>query len=309
MQQASARRLIAEGRDLALHYVMRALPTVACSALGAWLGVRLGQRGHVLANDRAAALLMKLHPDWAATPAEMGANLRHLWQNVGRTYAEFAAIQRILREGRHFVYGEEHLAAAYSEDRPLILCFVHLGNWELLGHYVTSHKLIAPGRPLSGLVMSPTNRAHAFIMKRQRALLPIHLMAMGPHVWHRIADTLRRPGGIVWLAGDEAVDGLVRVPLFGRQPRIDGNLGTIVRLAAATGARVIPMYNERVRHTRFRSHILPVLDMPRGRLTDEAILAQVLRINGIFEPIIRRLMAQWYMAIECGNDPEDPVLG
>jgi KDO2-lipid IV(A) lauroyltransferase len=297
-------QLPAEIRDFALHYGMRALPTAACSALGAWFGTTLGQRGHPVANQRARALLAQLRPDLAG---DLDANLRILWQNVGRTYAEFAAIQRMVPEGRDELCNVERLDEAYGTDRPLILCFVHLGNWEVLGQHVSTHPLIHRGRPISAVVMPPENRAHAFIAAHRRATLPLDLVPMSRRVWHIVAETLRRPGGIVWLAGDESANGRVFAPHFGRRTRIDGNLGKIVRLAAATGARVLPIYSERIAAARFRSHILPILEMPKGRLDEATISAQVMRIDAIFAPIVRRLVTQWYMAVEFGDDPTDPV--
>lgn len=302
-------KLPGELRDLGLHYGMRALPTAACSALGSVLGTTLGQRGHPAADARARMVLTRLRPDLAATPAALEANLRRLWQHVGRTYAEFAAIQRIVPEGRSELCDPERLDAAYADERPLILCFVHLGNWEVLGQQVSTHPLIHRGRPISAVVMPPANRAHAHIAARRRATLPVELVPMSRRVWHTVAETLRRPGGIVWLAGDEVANGRVFAPHFGRAPRIDGNLGKIVRLAAATGARVLPMYSERVGPVRFRSHVLPMLDMPRGRLDDAAIRAQVMRIDAVFDPIIRRLVTQWYMAIEFGLEPGEDLAG
>ena len=296
-------------RDLALHYGMRALSTDACSALGAWLGGHLGRRGHPAADARAKALLMRLRPDWAEEPEVLEANLQQLWSNVGRTYAEFAAIRKIVGGYRNVMCGEPQLEEVYASDRPLILCFVHLGNWEVLGHCITSHPMLGPMRPFIGLAMPPANRAHALIAVRQRASLPIDLLPMGRHVWHRVIETLRQPGGIVWMAADEAAGGRVHAPLFGRRPRIDSNLGKIVRLAAATGARVLPMYNERLGLARFRSHILPVMEMPSGRLTEEAAQQQIYRINEVFEPIVRRLLTQWYMAIEFDAEAGDNAVG
>lgn len=297
-----AARIVAEARDLALHYGMRALPTSACSALGAWCGIHLGQRGHAAADARARALLQRLRPELAADPAALDESIQALWRHVGRTYAEFAAIERIAAEGRAIIDGTVHLDKAYADDRPLILCFFHLGNWEVLGQQVARHPLIRRGRPFSALIMPPANRAHALIAARRRASLPVDLVPMGRNVWHGIAETLRKPGGIVWLAGDEVVNGQVAAPHFGRTPRIDGNLGKMVRLAATSGARILPMYNERIGPSHFRSHILPILDMPQGRLAPAEIQAQVMRIDALFDPIVRGLVTQWYMAIEFGGD-------
>lgn len=302
-------RLAVELRDLCLHYAMRTLPTGACSNFGAWFGTALGQRGHKVADARARALLARLRPDLSATPEALEANLRLLWQNVGRTYAEFAAIQRMVPEGRTLVSHPQRLDQAYADDRPLILCFVHLGNWEVLGQQVSTHRLIDRRRPITAVVMPPASRAHAAIAARRRASLPVDLVPMSRRVWHVVADCLRRPRGIVWLAADEAANGRVYAPHFGRRPRTDGNLGKIVRLAAATGARVLPMYSERIGTARFQSHILPELEMPHGRLNEDEIRTQVMRIDAVFAPIVQRLLTQWYMAVEFGADADDPVIG
>lgn len=305
---ASRVKLSTELRDLCLHFGMRALPTRACSDLGAWLGATLGPRGHPTADARVRALFAQLRPDLAVTLAALEANVRLLWQNVGRTYAEFAAIQRIIPEGRAFMSGQGRLEEVYADDRPVILCFVHLGNWELLARQVSAQGLIKRGRRFTAVVMPPANRAQAYIASRCRASLPVELVPMGQQVWRVVGERLRRPGGIVWLAADEAANGRVHAPHFGRRLRVTGNLGKIVRLAAATGARVLPMYNERIGTARFHSHILPVMDMPQGRLSEDELEAQVLRIDALFAPIVQRLLTQWYMAVEFGAEPDDPTL-
>lgn len=302
-------RLSAELRDLCLHYGMRALPTGLCSDVGAWCGTALGQRGHPAADARVRALLAQLRPDLAATPETLAANLRVIWQNVGRTYAEFAAIERIVPEGRTVLMEPRRLDEAYADDRPLILCFFHLGNWEVLGQQVSMHPLIDRRRPITAVTMPLTNRVHAHIAARRRASLPVDLVPMSRGVWHAVAECLRRPRGIAWLAGDESANGRVFAPHFGRQTRIDGNLGKIVRLAAATGARVLPMYSERIGKARFQSHILPIMEMPHGRLSADEIKAQVMRIDGVFAPIVNRLLTQWYMAVDFSMDRADPITG
>ncbi|MEA2725555.1 MAG: Kdo2-lipid lauroyltransferase/acyltransferase [Acetobacteraceae bacterium] len=303
---AASRRVLPELRDLGIHYGLRALPTDACSAVGAWLGRTMGRRGHPAAEARVRALLPRLRPDLATSDA-LEAALVRLWENVGRTYAEFSVIHRMLPAGRSRLSDPALLDAVYADDRPLILCFVHLGNWELLGLQMADHPRIHRGRPIVAVTMPPTNRAHALIAARQRRVLPVDLVPMDRRIWYTIADRLRRPGGIAWLAADDVVGGRVFAPHFGRRPRIDGNLGKIVRLAAATGARILPIYSERLQGARFVSHLLPVVEVARGRRDEDSIRFDVARIDGLFAPIVQRLVQQWYMAIEFAEDLDDPT--
>ncbi len=301
----SFRQIVPELRDIALHYALRGLPTEACSALGAHLGGWLGRRGHPVAASRSLTLLRTLRPDLNTVAIETAC--ARLWANIGRTFAEFSVIHRMLPQGRATLSDPALLDGVYADQRPLILCFVHLGNWEVLGRQVVQHPRIYPGRPFVAVVEPPGNRAHAFVAARQRGVLPVELAPMGPRVWHTVAETLRRPGGIAWLAADEFANRRVYAPHFGRRVRTDGNLGKIVRLAAATGARIMPIYNERLPGTRFVTHVGAPLEIPSGRLGAQDLATQVMRLDAIFAPIIRQHVDQWYMASEFRADPADPV--
>jgi KDO2-lipid IV(A) lauroyltransferase len=304
-QQRTPHDLLSELRDWAIHYGLRMLTTEACSNLGARLGRTMGRNTHPVAASRAQTLLAQLHPD--LDEAALAAAGMRLWENIGRTFAEFSVLHRMLPEGRSTLSNPGLLDALYADDRPLILCFVHLGNWEVLGAQISTHARIRSGRPFVALVESPKNRAHAFISRHQRRALPVDFLAMNPRVWHRVGETLRRPGGIAWLAADEAANRRVYAPHFGRRLRSDGNLGKIVRLAAATGALVVPMYSRRTGGARFVAHLEAPMEFPRGRLAPEALLDQVARLDAVFAPIVRRLADQWYMASEFRFEADDPV--
>lgn len=291
------RVLAGEAKDLGLHYAMRALSTDSCSDLGARLGLSIGRRGHPLAEARSRAVLAQLRPELANTTA-LEAAMTRLWQNVGRTYAEFSVLRRIMREGRVTQSDPALLRADAADPRPLILCFLHLGNWEVLGEQMAR---LWPGR-ITAVVMPPANRAHAFIAHRRRRHLPADLVEMDRHVWRVAAERLRRPGGVLWLAADEAYAGRVFAPFLGRAPAAGGNLGKMVRLASMTGARILPIYAERQPGVRFVVHALPAIDVTADRRDAAAMLEAVVRLDAQLDPIVRRLAEQWYMAIEFGTE-------
>lgn len=292
------RVLAGEAKDLGLHYAMRALPTETCSDLGARLGLLIGRRGHPVAEARSRAVLAQLRPE-LADPAALEAAMTRLWQNVGRSYAEYSVVRRLLAEGRVTPSDPARLPAAGADPRPLILCFLHLGNWEVLGQHMVT---LWPGRAFAAVVMPPANRAHALIARRRRRHLPLDLIEMDRHVWRQATEQLRRPGGVLWLAADEAHAGRVFAPFLGRTPVAHGNLGKMVRLAATTGARILPIYAERLPGVRFVVHALAEIEVAADRRDTAAILDQVVQIDALLDPIVRRLAEQWYMAIEFGTE-------
>jgi KDO2-lipid IV(A) lauroyltransferase len=291
-------RVLGDGaRDLALHYAMRALPTEVCSDLGARLGLSIGRRDHPLAEARSRLILPHLRSE-LADPAALEAATALLWQNVGRSYAEFSVLRRIVREGRVTQSDPALLRSAIADPRPLILCFLHLGNWEVLGQQMG---LLLPGR-IGAIVAPPANRAHSFIVRHRRRHLPMDFFDVNHHVWRSAGMRLRQPGGVLWLAADEADAGHVFAPFFGRPPVIDGNLGKMVRLASATHARILPIYAERQPGVHFVVHTLPQIDVTADRRDTAAILEAIVQLDAQLDPIVRRLAEQWYMAIEFGYD-------
>ncbi len=297
----------AELRDYAIYLGLRALPIDLCTALGAVLGRgKVGRRSRPAADARGRAAMALLRPDLAA-PDRIEASMIRLWENIGRTFCEFAVLPRIMASDRSTISDPDLLDRVYADHRPLIVCFVHTGSWEVIGGQMATHRGIYPGRPLAGIIMPPGNRAHARAAAQQRAYMPVDLIPMDARVWHRLAETLRKPGGVVWLAADELSDGVVMAPHFGRRLKPNGNMGKIIRLAAATGARVMPVYSERVGGARFVSHMLQPIEMPPGRLSQEAVLEQVARLEAVFAPIVRRHLDQWLWAVDLVSTPDDPI--
>lgn len=291
-------------RDLALHRLMQALPVETCSALGAELGLWLGQRSDRASDTRAKALLRRLQPE--ATAATIDRQALQLWRNIGRTFAEFSALPRIIAERRVTISAEAMIARIAPDPRPVIVCYAHLGNWEVLGAALSGHPTVAAHRRMTAVIAPPTNPARAAVAARLRGTLPVELLHIGPGVWRAVLTRLRQPYGTLFLAVD-AAEGDVDAPLFGRAPRLDGSLGKIVRLAASTGALILPVYCERLPNVRFTAHILEPCEPPATSVDTADLLQHVADLSALFDTPVRRLLDQWYMAIEFPSDAASAV--
>ncbi len=298
-----------ELRDYAIHRAMRVLPIDWCSALGDRIG--RGQPGRLSrpeAEARGRAAMALLRPD-LATAARIEASTQTLWGNIGRTFGEFAVLPDMVAQGRAVLSDAALWNRIVADDRALIVAFVHLGNWEVTGAQLACHTAFRTGeRTAYGVIMPPANRAHAAIAARQRRFMPVTLLPMDARLWRRMAELLRHPKGTAWLAADELVDGVVMAPHFGRKLKANGNMGKIVRLAASTGAQVVPVYSERTGGAHFISHILPPLDIPHTRLGPDAVLEQVARLDAVFAPIVRRHLDQWLWTVDLVSTAEDPIM-
>lgn len=285
-----------ERRDLALFRLMCALPVAAVSRLGAGLGQVLGRRAHPAAAARVAAALHLLRPDLAADENLLEAAQRRLWANVGRIYAEFCVLDKIVAGGRVGIADSASLDAVLGDGRPVIIAYTHLGNWEATGMLLAQR---APGRVCAMANALPTNRVQAQVAARQRERWPGTVFTVDDRVWRHVLVHLQQPGKVLYIAVDEHVGAGVRVPSFGRALDHHGNLGKIVRIAARTGAIILPAYSERLPGAQFREHFLEPLYFTRGQdMSAAATLQHIARLDALFEPVVRRLVDQWFGLLE-----------
>lgn len=281
-----------ERRDLGIYRVMRALPVSAVSRLGASLGLYLGRRAHPEADARVAAAIKLLRPDLAPNSRALEAAQSRLWSNVGRLYAEFSVLDKIAPEGRVTIDDPQTLDAVLGDGRPVIIAYVHLGNWEASAAHISRR---VPGRLCALADPPPANRVRAQIAASQRGKCPAKVLTINSMVWRQAMNHLEQPGGILFISVDENNGAGVLVPSFGRAPDYEGNLGKIVRIAARTGAIILPIYSERLAGATFRTNILrPVEFAQRRDVSAEEHLQCAQGIDSLFTPVVLRLIDQWF---------------
>lgn len=282
----------AAGRlDWALFLALKAMPVSLCSAVGAALSPA-ARLTHAAAHRDAKTLFAALRLDWANDPAALEAAVRRLWACTGRTYAEFAISHRLVRSGRVAIENVETIDRAMASGRPVIVIFVHTGNWELSGMQLAYRY---PGRGVA-IFDPPKQESRAAIVWSVRRQMPVDLIPMSRMIWRHALTRLRQPGGVLWVPADE-FNGRVAAPFFGRPLRIDGNLGKIARLALRTGAIVVPFYGERHPGLRFTTHVLEPLTFSGTPDDDYAVLAAVQAMDAALTPAVIRMLDQWYMAL------------
>jgi KDO2-lipid IV(A) lauroyltransferase len=282
----------AERRDLALYRVMRALPIPVASSAGAALAQFMGRRAYPNADGRVAAAIRRLRPELANDPAVLEATQVRFWAHVGRIYAEYCLLHKMVPRGRVQIDDRATFDAVLADGRPVIVPFVHLGNWETCGSVVS---LSAPGRVCGLSNPMPPNRVQAQIAAMQRARLPAKVLIFDHTVWRRALQHLEQPGGILFVAIDEVRDGRVCAPCFGRALDPNANVHKVVRIAARTGAIILPLYSERLSGARFCTRILKPLEFRKqNKLDADEQQASVLQLNQVYEAAILRLIDQWF---------------
>lgn len=282
----------------------RRRPTLANRALDAWevgldqlfrrlpmdLGPFLARRT-TLAQIRASRPwvlegarrnLARLRPDLPEAEREALAQgfLLHLASLVG----EAATIERQFAKGRVEMVGHEAGVAAHKAG-PLVGLSLHTGNWELLGA-----ALRELGVPLSSYYEEAESPGATRVLKALRARMGVRLLEP---TLAGVRQGLRelKEGRVVAVFADEARDGRLMAPFFGRPPHTQGNLAVVARLARAADAVIVINHVLRLPGNRFRVVFHPPRRLAPGR---RDLLADVVELNGWIEPIIRENLDQWF---------------
>ena len=88
-----------------------------------------------------------------------------MWENLGRTFAEFFHLKRIVAEGR-IRFEPEARFDEIARGGPFVVCGLHLGNWEIVAH---AGKRM--GVPLTGVYQRLSNPYVDAETRKLRALL------------------------------------------------------------------------------------------------------------------------------------------
>lgn len=253
------------------------------SDFGGWLARTLGPR--IPVTRRARRNLAAAFP--AMTAQERETCIRDMWENLGRTFAEYAYLGRFSANGddpRITIIGMENAKAAIAKGRGGLFVSGHCGNWELMPPCIRDLGLKGT------LVYRPPNNPHVdeWIGRQRRLGLPT-LAAKGGEGARAIIRTLKE-GGFLAMLVDQKMNNGISVPFFGRDAMTPIGAPS---LALRHDAPIVPAWCERLPGQRFRVTIYPEIPKPQTGDRDGDIHAYALALNQFLEARIRENPMNW----------------
>lgn len=269
-------------RDIALYQVFRRLPLD--------LGPRLSERGMVRdirANrpwvvERARANLRRHRP--FASEAEIESAVEAFLANLGRYVGETASIGRYMAAGRIELPHPERARAIRSRGGVLALC-LHTGNWEVMLEGLKAVGMSAACAPIQWETPGQTWIIND--LRRRNGLRYLSQDQAGM----RAAYKEVKEDGLLAIFVDEARNGRLMAPLFGRPPHAEGNLALAAKLARRSGCAIVLCHVTRLPQERFRVTFSDVIELPKE---PGGLLADVAFLNGVIEPVILEHLEQWF---------------
>ncbi len=259
------------------------------------LGYRLAEAGGALARVLAPGAWRRVCHNLAHVLGEGAASrqvrhtARQMFGNLLKNYYDLFRLPYLTLEACDQLVeaeGWQHLEAALSQGKGLILATAHLGNLEITPHVLA----------LRGLtVFAPVERLEPprlfdYICRLRVShglrLLPVD----GPLL--TLVRALRQ-GQVVALAADLDVTASGQMVNFFGTPTF---LPTgYVRLALRTGAPILCAFTERLPNNRFRAYALPPLNLTPSGDQEADVMAGVKQVVAVVEQAIARRPAQWYV--------------
>ncbi|MFD1623763.1 lysophospholipid acyltransferase family protein [Azospirillum griseum] len=262
-----------------VHRLFRALPLDRASALGGWIGRAVGPW---LPGTRTARRnLTRAFP--GKTAAEIDAILRGMWDNLGRTIAEYPHLEEIGRE-RVEIVGGEHVDSMRDDGRAGIMVAGHLANWE-----VQSVVSRLRGLKLAVVYRAPNNPAVGKLLVELRGAASDIQIPKGADGARMLLRELAA-GRHVGILFDQKMNDGIPVPFFGRNAM---TAPAAAQLAIRFGVPLSLALTERLDGARFRVTVLPPLEHPSSgdRNADARIVME--RLNRMLEDWVRDRPAQW----------------
>ncbi len=220
------------------------------------------------------------------SPAERRRITLAMWDNLGRTFAEFFHMPQILAEGRVALEPFDKFEAI-AKGGSFIVATLHLGNWEL-----ASQAGLPFGLPLAGVYQKLTNPlVDRWTYDKRRPVYPGGLYDKSPAT-SRALFKLAKSGGYPAFVADLREGRGIAVPFFGRPARSNPFPASLARVAG------IPLYAARVMRTRGAHFVMRIerVEVPVSGDRDADILAATAALQARFEEFVREAPEQWMWA-------------
>lgn len=276
---------LAEGAVFCLSMALfRALPIDFASNLGAWLGRSIGPR---LGLSRVARdNIGRAFPD--LDRAEIETVIVRMWDNLGRTFAEYPHLGRFYPEGRVEIVGGENVIQLRDDGIGGIFFAAHYGNWELLSLSLDQFGL-APV-----LIYRPANNPYSErLIQKIRAEAPrtkgVEYIPKTGEGARLMVRALRANKHLAMLV-DQKMNRGIAVPFFGRDAK---TAPTVAQLALKYRIPAVPAKIERLNGARFRITLHPPLTFEESGDFEADVVAGTRRINALFEEWIRERPDHW----------------
>ncbi|MGK0296800.1 MAG: KDO2-lipid IV(A) lauroyltransferase [Gammaproteobacteria bacterium] len=266
-----------------LYILFQLLPIALASSLGGYFAEKIGpglNRSDVARNNlrRAMPKLDDNHVEKIVS---------EMWNNIGRTFAEFPHIARMNSENIKSIAtleGSENIVEAASIEKGSIYFTGHLANWE-----IGPRSFSDLGYPVSIVYRKGNNPGLSNIIRRLRSNYLVSSIPKGQSGSREIIRLLKQGKRIGMLVDQKMNDG-IRSSFFGIEAM---TAPAIARLALKYKYPILPVRVIRIANCKFKVLVSPPLKINNTGDVEKDVQTIIDEINNIVECWIREYPGQW----------------
>lgn len=266
---------------LAFMGFFRLIGVDAASAVGGFIGREIFARTRV--TKRARDNLIAAFPE--KSEAERDAIIRTMWDNLGRTVAEYAHLDKFDLDGPNPRIQVNNLEEIDKiRGKGVLIVSGHFANWEIMPISASCYGIDG------AIVYRPPNNPYVDrYIARARAHRG-YAEQISKHQGTRRIFTLLRSGKAILLLADQKTNEGIAVPFFGRDA-----MTTPAPAALALKLKVPMIFasNKRLGGARFAVTVYPPLDFTPSGDDDADMRAMTGAINLRLEEMVRADPGQW----------------
>jgi len=257
-------------------------------AVGSWLGGMFGRFiGPLFGITGIARQQIRLaFPDWADDKVD--PTVRDMWENVGRTLAEYPHLYKFKRKFQSNeipIEGKEILENMRDKNKQAIFFSAHLGNWELSLLLGQRYDL-----DLISIYRAPNNPWVDWILKKCRQEVVGDLLTKGPQGARGVVQAAKTGRNIALLIDQKMNDG-IPVPFFGRDAM---TAPAIAQVALKNNLWLVPVHVVRERGVEFRIVVEKPFKLKNTKNKKADIHAAMVRLNKYIEGWVTQHPSQWF---------------
>ncbi len=212
-----------------------------------------------------------------------------VWVNLGRNLFEVVHWTRWSRERIAAqvarVRGLEHIEKALARGKGLFVATGHLGNWELLGGFLTQSYR---GSALAQKLYDP--RFDEIVNRFRREKLGATSMIKRGVALRGILEALKDNRFILSLVDQDTGQDGVFVPFFGKPAWTQSG---VARIARKTGAGIVPAFMVRGADGQYELHVEREITVPITSDGERDVLEMVRRYTEAVESYVKAYPDQW----------------
>ena len=272
-----------------INYLIQAIIIYLFFLIGRILGINLSRKifsfiflnlGPLFKSEKIIKKNLKIYSHNISNTEEKEI-INGMWKNYGMTFIEYIHLDKLKKNGKIKIHGEQNLTNIVKNNKPVIFISGHFANFELMSMTISKKQipLATIYRPLNNLFLNPLMEylRKKFICKNQ--------IKKGINGVREAIEYIKKNHSIALMVDQRVSEG-EKINFFGK-PALTTTLPAQLSIKYNLG--ILPVFIERKNNDKFEIQFLDEIN-PKN-FDNKVDLSK--KLNEVLEKMVTRNPSQW----------------